>query len=196
MPKIYRRNCNLCGDYYEGEGKLYCGKKCSGIVQRGKSKPRKVSLWDRFWAKVDMPDPIECWEWQGMKKPGWGGYGLFWFDGTSQNKAHRTAWNLIYGDIPDGLGVLHTCDNPSCVNPLHLWLGTQRDNRLDMENKGRSRIVRGSKNCRCKLSEDKVRKMRLLRSQGVLGKDVANRFDISTSAVSQVANRRTWDYVE
>lgn len=92
---------------------------------------------ERFWSKVDRSGgPDACWEWQGRRTDF--GHGLFDYAGGEKNTgAHRVVWIITNGDVPDGLGVLHSCDNPHCCNPVHLFLGTQADNNRDMWNKGR-----------------------------------------------------------
>ncbi len=160
------------------------------------SKYRKLdttSLWNRFWDKVRLVNPMHCWEWQGTLN--WAGYGLFWLNGTNQNKAHRIAWTLIFGEIPQDTCVLHTCDNVKCVNPYHLWLGTQADNCADMGRKGRRSGSRGAANFHCKLNRNKVLSIRSLRAQGVRQKDIASIFDIMPSTVGQIVHRKTWRYI-
>ncbi len=85
---------------------------------------------ERFWSKVDKSG--DCWLWRGSVNPQ--GYGTFSFGGKSRG-AHRVSYLLSKGEIGDGLCVCHTCDNPPCVNPDHLWLGTQADNMRDMGSK-------------------------------------------------------------
>jgi len=92
-------------------------------------------LAQRFWSKVERRDANECWKWLGGV--GRSGYGLFW-DGTKVRTASRIAYLLSKGD-PAKFQVHHTCDNPVCCNPSHLWLGTQRQNMIDMAKKGRTR---------------------------------------------------------
>ena len=97
-------------------------------------------LVDRFWARVEKT--ATCWNWTGARLPK--GYGMIgarsWRDGWQC--AHRVSWELHFGAIPDGLHCLHRCDNPPCVNPAHLWLGTNADNAADRDSKGRLRLSR------------------------------------------------------
>jgi len=101
---------------------------------------------ERFWSKVDKDTSSGCWLWTAGKTPL--GYGIFqvktekcmgWGHWKSV-RAHRFAWELTYGLIPEGMNVLHKCDNPPCVRPTHLFLGTQKDNVRDMIHKGRGAV--------------------------------------------------------
>lgn len=98
-----------------------------GHHRRGAYPP----LEERFRSRVDVRGPDECWEWTAGRMPH--GYGAIW------DTSIGLAWELAHGPIPDGLWVLHRCDNPPCCNPAHLWLGTQADNDNDRKVKGRSR---------------------------------------------------------
>lgn len=100
----------------------------------------KVKL--RFYSYIDIPEnEDDCWEWVRYKDAD--GYGKFTYN-KRQRPAHRIMYQLEKGEIPDGMLVCHSCDNPSCVNPNHLWLGTVKDNSEDMVKKGRS--LKGDKN--------------------------------------------------
>lgn len=91
----------------------------------------------RFWSKVARRAPGECWEWIGSRFPR--GYGRLKLNRKTAY-AHRVSWELAHGvPVPDGLCVLHRCDNPPCVNPAHLWSGTMADNMHDRDAKGRGR---------------------------------------------------------
>lgn len=96
----------------------------------------------QFWTRVKKRKFKECWLWQGALDIS--GYGRFWCHGNDF-KSHRFAWILARGEIPDGMCVLHRCDNPQCVNPDHLFLGTNADNTRDMLEKGRGRGGRKSR---------------------------------------------------
>lgn len=97
-------------------------------------KPRPLA--DRFWEKVDRGE--ECWTWKPEFSRNPGGYGMFTPRHGARVGAHRISWELANGPIPPGMFVLHHCDNPPCVRPDHLWLGTHLDNMADMKAKGRS----------------------------------------------------------
>lgn len=99
----------------------------------GKAPPRSVtSRESRFWSKVRKT--LTCWIWEGSRNPA--GYGHL-RSSDRLEKAHRISWEIHFGSIPDGMAVLHRCDNPPCVAPFHLWLGTQKDNAADRQAKGR-----------------------------------------------------------
>ncbi len=101
-----------------------------------KGKRRFPSMLDRFWEKVEIMGSRECWPW--LSAVNQDGYGLFRTKSYGpMTGAHRIMWMLVNGEIPIGLSVLHHCDNPPCVNPDHLFLGTQQDNIQDMMDKGR-----------------------------------------------------------
>lgn len=101
------------------------------------------TLEERFWSKVHTRGPDDCWEWTGCRLPA--GYGKIGVRGRTEY-ATRVLWQMMHGPIPDGLYVCHHCDNPPCVNPAHLFLGTGKDNARDSARKGR--LFFQSKRCR------------------------------------------------
>jgi HNH endonuclease/MarR family len=160
-------------------------------------------LSERFWSKVAIDaDPDKCWEWQG--KPDAYGYGKI--RRVSRGKmevAHRVAYELTHGIIPDGLWVLHKCDNPPCVNPNHLFLGTPMDNVLDKMQKGRQpkgdQIVtrRGEDHHSHKLTAEKVRLIRNLYDSGEANQEqIAKQMNVARQTVGNVLRGITWKSVK
>lgn len=92
----------------------------------------------RFWEHVEIGEPDECWPWKLGRSPKGYGNTLYKVGGRNVAGAHRIAWSKTFGTIPDGLHVLHRCDNPPCCNPSHLWLGTNTENHADSKAKGRT----------------------------------------------------------
>jgi hypothetical protein len=114
------------------------------IFNLGKTLKNREKLLKRFWPKVDIKGDDKCWNWKGFI--GSNGYGLFWIKGSEMIYAHRVSYVIRKGIIPDGMLILHKCDNPSCVNPEHLYCGTQLDNMND-------RDERNPNSCKFKLRE-------------------------------------------
>jgi HNH endonuclease len=143
-----------------------------------------------------------CIEWTRSCNPS--GYGHLRAGGKLY-QAHRLTWQRVIGDIPDGMCVLHTCDNPKCVNPEHLWLGTRADNNADCISKGRgNRIgstpgprpaIRGEKNPTARLTERDVRVIRRLVYSGITGTRVASLFGTGKSQISAIVRRKAWAHV-
>lgn len=147
-----------------------------------------------FWAKVDKDG--ECWLWTSAVRGR--GYGVFHarLPGGRWRciGAHRAAWVLCRGVLPDeSISVCHRCDNPSCVNPAHLFLGTNIDNIRDRDAKGRQ--ARGERQSKAKLTEERVVALRLARAAGVMTRDLAREFGISQWNVCFICQGRGWKHV-
>lgn len=147
----------------------------------------------RFWSKVDRSGEEEsCWIWIGHRSRG--GYGSFSLK-SRELAAHRVSWEIANGVIPDGKNVCHNCpegDNPLCINPSHLWIGTQRQNILDMEAKGRARHLSRSQNGRAVLSEEDVASILDRLSTGEPQLYLAREYGVSKSTVWWIAHGKTW----
>jgi hypothetical protein len=149
-------------------------------------------LRDRFEDKIAKCPMSGCWLWTGGAHPN--GYG-----GTSGGKelAHRASWRLFRGPIPKGLHVLHRCDVRLCVNPAHLFLGTQADNLRDCREKGRARFpgVRGERNTRSRLTAESVKSIRELAAIGTRQVALAREFGVTRNAIAHVVSRKTWTHI-
>lgn len=140
----------------------------------------------RFWAKVDRNG--DCWVWMGCRSRG--GYGKFGVDGSRWAPAHRVAHELAIGPIPDGLDVLHRCDNPPCVRPDHLLAGTRLDNMRDAQAKGRLAV--GERNGAAKLTTAIAADIRARHEAGESQARLGRRYGVSQRAVWQVVRGLTW----
>lgn len=149
------------------------------------------SLTERFWNKVKKTKG--CWFWTGAILQVTG-YGCF---AANPNKlAHRAAWEFINGAIPNGLCVLHRCDNRRCVNPDHLFLGTHQDNSDDMFKKGRNRQPKGEKSHRALLSNAQVRKIKKLYFPQKLGyRKLAKMFGVHFVTIGDIIRGTTWSHI-
>ncbi|HEX6537480.1 MAG TPA: HNH endonuclease [Gemmatimonadaceae bacterium] len=153
--------------------------------------PRYLNPAAVFWSKVHKTD--SCWLWTGdtFNKE----YGRFGIDGRQQ-PAHRVAWQLTHGPIPEGLFVCHNCpdgDNPLCVNPEHLFLGTHVDNMADKVRKGRASRTRGERSGTAKLTQDRADEIRHRHARGGVSRAaLAREYGVSQSTISAIILRRRW----
>jgi len=153
---------------------------------------------DRLNSKFIKDPKTQCWNWKNdLNKDG---YGRITVSGK-RYYAHRFSWIVHNGEIPADLYVLHKCDNPRCVNPKHLFLGTQKDNMADKESKGRSNNIKnlkkitGSKNGASYITEAIVLEIRKLHSEGVNQKDLARQFGIGNATVWAIVHRHSWTHI-
>lgn len=133
----------------------------------------------------------ECWEWNGPMNSN--GYGRF-PEYNTLSLAHRVSFRMFFGGIPEGKNICHRCDNRKCVNPRHLFLGTQSENLADAFAKGRITIpqARGAANGNSRLTEADVLEIKGMKSRGILSKDIAAAFFVSPSTITDITNGRTW----
>lgn len=143
---------------------------------------------ERFWSRVERgPD---CWNWQG--RLGTSGYGQIKIWGK-QWIASRVAWTLVFGQIPLGLCVCHHCDNPRCVNPTHLWLGTSQENMADMRQKARA--SRGERNHSAVLTSADVIEIRRLLAAGFKHRELSAQYGVAMSTIAHIATGRSWGHL-
>jgi hypothetical protein len=142
------------------------------------------------WEYVDRRGDDECWPWVGALIAN--GYGHFYTGGKAV-LAHRAVYELTHGTSPENFCVCHSCDNRSCVNPAHLFLGTHADNSRDMSAKGRA--AAGERSGVNKVTTEDVREIRRLAAEGHRQRDIAARFGIVQSNVGMIVRRETWRHV-
>jgi hypothetical protein len=139
-----------------------------------------------------------CWEWKATSRARAFDYGKFWYCGRYE-KAHRASYMMFVGEIPEGLCVLHRCDNPPCVNPAHLFVGSKRDNALDMLAKGRGGQHKnpniGDRRKDAKLTTQKVLDIRRLCGAGMSQGNAAKMFGVGQPTIFKVVHRHRWAHV-
>lgn len=186
--------CAICGTPFDRNvaHRRYCSDKCSKTAwHRGNVEPTA----QRFWSKVNKTD--SCWFWTARTNEN--GYGLFsvTVDGETVSwYAHRFAWHLTNGAIPEGLWVLHNCpggDNPSCVNPAHCYLGTLHDNVADAVAKGQ--LPCGESKVLARLTDADVITIRRDYDAGRRIREMARHYGVSPSTISEVARRLRWRHL-
>jgi len=142
-----------------------------------------------------MPEPMSgCWLWNGALSGA--GYGQMGVNGKIEY-AHRISYIIHNGEIPSGMVVRHTCDNPACANPHHLIIGTMKDNCDDMFRRGRNRHValKGEDNRAAILTESKVKRIMKMYGKGIMIVSIASKYGVTASAVSNVIRGISWNHV-
>lgn len=151
----------------------------------------------RFWDRVNKTDG--CWKWTASKNLR--GYGQLTFGSRTDKSrntvsAHRLSWMINVGDIPSKMCVLHKCDNPPCVRPEHLYVGTHQDNMRDRDSKGRNAQVAGEQHGAAKLTEEQVKEIRSQYIPGVISQSMlAAHYGVSREAISFIVNRVNWKHI-
>jgi hypothetical protein len=197
-----KRNCAYCGREYAPDraNRRFCALTCSS---NSLADRRRRPLADRFWEKVSRGGSTdECWGWNGARHLH--GYGIILEGGRGSVPigAHRASWLLHNGPIPDGLWVLHKCDNPPCCNPEHLFLGTVKDNSVDCARKGRVRggmpkgKNRGAVNVQAKLTDAAVLAIREEYASGrATYYTLAEQHGVTSSTIGLIVRGVHWCHV-
>lgn len=189
---MIERTCKKCGKQFQtnacwvkrGQG-IYCSRECA------RSDRPNPSWLQRFHKKVDIGDKESCWIWKG--KPRKDGYGQIQIN-KEKKIASRVSWAIHFGDIPKGLEVCHKCDNRICVNPNHLFLGTQKENMEDAVSKGRMHL--GEKHGLSKLTDKQAVEIRKLYATGKFSQSkLGEQFGVSQTIIYLLVNRKTWRHV-
>lgn len=199
MPIMASSTCRYCGvsfsislaEIKSGRGQ-FCSRKCSianALAKRwGGDKDERLK--DRYNVKVVRRGDDECWGWTGFKHKGYGRIRI----GPRAVGAHRVSYELAVGPIPEGMAILHTCDNPECTNPRHLRVGTNADNNLDRDLKGRG--AKGETSPSAKLTERAVRTIRRRSPLSDAERDlIADAFGVERRSVKRVEGGISWRHV-
>ena len=170
----------------------FCSRRC---VNLARVKIPIEQRFSKFTIKTDR-----CWNWTGKRNRR--SYGCISISTDGQKRtviASRLAWELYCGPIPQGLFVCHHCDNPACVNPAHLFIGTQKDNLQDASRKGRLKNLphaKGMQTANAVLKDSDIIEIRSKAAAGVLRTDLARKFHVYRQTIYRIVNRSTWKHID
>lgn len=170
------------------ELKIYRNGVCAILNKEGLIHLNSLQKAELFWSKLNKNAPNGCWEWPGANSSHWtrSGYGVIQINGR-KIKTHRHAYELAFGKIPDGLFVCHKCDNKLCCNPDHFFLGTNRDNIIDLVVKNKKKDV--------KLTTDNVIEIRTKFNNGANRKYLSEEYNVSLTAINNIIRRLKWKFI-
>jgi hypothetical protein len=188
MLSVPEKTCFIegCGNLNFARG--FCNKHYQKLLKHNGPFPR-FTLEERFWSKVDIKSESECWNWKAFKNNK--GYGQFTIY-KQTIRSHRFSYQLSYGEIPEDKIIRHKCDNPSCVNPKHLEIGTHVDNVADRVNRGRSLF--GERHPRTILTEVEVIEILGLKSKA-RAKDLGTKYGVGEGTIHNIWARRSWAHL-
>lgn len=185
--------CSLPGCITKYHSRTYCKKHYRRFMTHGDPLCAKKPLKQRFEDKVELIPFSTCHWWTGAINTR--GYGAFNTDHKTI-AAHRVSYELYIGDIPDGLFVCHKCDNRLCVNPDHLFVGTNQDNMDDMYKKKRNNQPKGVNHCCAKMTEEDVLRIRLLaQNESYSISALADKYELNSGSIWQIVHRKTWKHI-
>lgn len=163
-------------------------------TNNGKVTTMNPEVEERFWSKINILGPDDCWEWTAKSRAIFG-YGLIKIDGVT-HAAHRIAYELTYEIELDELCCLHHCDNPPCCNPAHLFIGTKGDNNRDSSKKGRLKGGRGERNRSAVLTTSQVEEILKLYGEGETTAKLAKRFGVNFHIIYKIVHGKLWRHVK
>ena len=190
-------NCKFCNKSYTSENYLvknnktkFCSKSCKSKNAIIKNLGTPI---ERFFKNIKDENTSDCWLWKTYNHND--GYGTLHIN-RKRIYAHRYSWIIHYGEIPKGLFVCHKCDNPKCVNPEHLFLGTNTDNVNDMIKKGRKKQAKGNDYSRAKLKSEDVIDIRKMMKEGKKAIEIAKLYKITAQHVRIIYRKLNWAHID
>jgi hypothetical protein len=206
-PKKRNKSCMKCGTEFSfwpsiRSNPLYCSRLCQNIIQAQERQKKlreqrnslteseKFALLKSSYEKYVIRQE-GCWGWSASLS---GKYGKVHYFGK-YIMAHRASYMIHKGEIGD-LNVLHSCDNPPCTNPDHLFLGTTLDNVRDKIKKGRDNTAKGENTRHAKLTGEQVIKIKRLLSSGVISRVIAEAFDVNMTTIADIKQGRSWKHIK
>lgn len=179
--------------------KSYVKGLCNAhYIRKSRKKPMLEKSWHQLSAKerlnkfIKVNEENQCWIWTGGKNKK--GYGSLSYNGKT-TIAHRLSYELYIGQIPNEMLICHHCDTPSCINPGHLFLGTNLDNSNDKFSKGRNKSSPGQRNGNSKLTDDQVRSIKKKLKNGVKVSDISKQYEVSETNISYIKKEKTWSHI-
>lgn len=195
-PNQVPTTCQYCGAAFtrtpsrlRRATRHFCSRECDNEWRRSRPVDSIDTMRERFYERVVVSDEDSCWLWVGAYN---GDYGRMPRGRGRGFGAHRASYLIHHGEIPNGMEVCHSCDNPSCVNPYHLFAGTHADNMRDMKEKGKRR---GVLQARAKLTDADIPVIWRMRAEGHKQEDIAKRFGMSRTGIANVLQGHTWTHV-
>jgi len=191
---MVQANCKHCSKEFQYKPTArhpvqhFCSVRCANLSRVVETAEQ------RFWKHVNKTD--HCWLWTGGTVGG--GYGIFWLNHPKRMQvAHRFSWEILHGPVPSGLLLCHDCrplrDNPACVNPRHLFVGTCKDNTQDASQKGT--LCKGEENHFSKLTEGQVIQIRSLFDRGESNVSLAAKFGITKDGILKITSGTNWKHL-
>lgn len=197
-----KRDCIICGKKISNKNKKYCSNKCYSTTLVGKessttfwkyaTKEEKLNRLLENFNKHAIKNETGCWGWKGgnAKK-----YPSLYYD-LKGISAHRASYMLFKGEIPDGMLILHSCDNTKCCRPSHLRYGSQLDNVKDMYDRGRKNDKVSEEASGAKLKEVQVIEIKKILSQGVVMQKIADKFNVGLVTIFDIKHKKTWKHIK
>lgn len=196
-------NCISCSAEFLGRkscknrtrANKYCSRKCINNQEVHKrSDEKKLSDLKKLFYKKVIINSSGCWGWDGYRTPS--GYARISFGREKELQAHRASWMIHNGPIPEGMFVCHTCDVRDCTAPHHLFMGDHDINMLDMKKKKRNFIPIGEKSSRTKLTDDKVREIKIHLKNGISRKEVAEKYNVNEWVIRHIDSGTNWKHIK